>query len=270
MSDVFMGLAKTLIGMIVEACQPNADLFYLTKDAAQWASLTSGAVATIYDFLRIIGMGLTIIYFIIEMNQKLALEGRDLNMKSAFAPFLKLMIAIAAIQYSGKIVSWILRLNDLFIEKVAVTNEINTAGFEQAIRDSVKGAGFFLLAFAMLLLLIMMVVSIVLKLVWMYKAVMYKLELLFKLALLPIAVSDVYQGANSSAIKYLKGFFVLGIVGASCVALPGLAINIAMTNVARGDVWTAVAGLGQLLVAPFAAIAGTSVAKQLAKEALNC
>lgn len=270
MSEVFMGLAKTLIDMVIKASQPDANLFYLTKNMEEWNLLTSGVVSTIYDFLRIIGMGLTIIYFLIEMNQKLALEGRDLNIKSAFAPFLKLMIAIAAIQYSGKIVGWILRLNDLFIGKVAVTEEVDTKGFEQAIRSSAESGGFFLLAFAMLPLLIMMVVSIVVKLVWMYKAVMYKLELLFKLALLPIAVSDVYQGANSSAIKYLKGFLVLGIVGASCVALPGLAINIALAKVATGDVWTAIAGLGQLLVAPFAAIAGTSVAKQLAKEALNC
>lgn len=272
MSSVFTSLAKTLIKFVMDASRPDTDLFLMVDE---FKGLTSGTVSVIYDFLRIVGLGLTIIYFIIEMNQKLALEGRDLNIKSAFAPFLKLMVAIAAIQYSGKIVGWIISLNDVFIKTVAKSSEDqNLDTFMKSIEKAAEDAGFFLLAFAMLILLIIMVVSLVLQLVWLYKAIMYKLELLFRLALLPIAVSDVYQGANSSAIKYLKGFFVLGIVGAACVSLPPLAIQIAMNGIseaaANADIWTAMGALGQLLVAPFAALAATGIVKQLAKEALNC
>lgn len=109
---------------------------------------------------------------------------------------------------------------------------------------------------------------------------MYKLELLFRLSVLPIAVADIYGGRHSNAIRYIKGFLALGLYGVALVALPRIALTLAtaMTTEqlaaltgAGGDP-DIVAGLSCLLmylVAPFAAIAASNVAKQASKEALG-
>ena len=89
--------------VIAQAC--SLDAKYVTiQGGGDWDKMTS-IVKEIYNYLAIAGIAFTLVYFLMEMNEKLALEGRDLKMKSFFAPFLKLMVAIAVISQSGKIVS---------------------------------------------------------------------------------------------------------------------------------------------------------------------
>lgn len=270
MNDVVCDLIDAMMDLFMKVAAPPAENFLV---AEQWKELTNGVVSGIYNYLKILAIGLTIVYFLMEMNQKLALEGRDLNMKSVFAPFLKLAISFVVIQHSGKIVGWILSFNDTFIRKMAILAKGTTGaqGIGDAIKDAAGDAGFFLLIFVMLILLIALLVVIILQLVWGYKAVMYKLELLFRVSLLPIAVADVYNGSNSNAIRYIKGFLVLGIVGVSMVTLPSLAVDIAAANVqtSGAGIWACLSCMGTLFVGPFAAIAATGVVKQLAKEAIG-
>ena len=76
-------------------------------------------VNVVWHYLAIIGIGMTLIYFLIEINQKLALEGRDLTLKSIFAPILKLFVAIVILSAGAEIMSWILSLNDIMIGEIA-------------------------------------------------------------------------------------------------------------------------------------------------------
>lgn len=103
--------------VIAQAC--SLDAKYVTiQGGGDWDKMTS-IVKEIYNYLAIAGIAFTLVYFLMEMNEKLALEGRDLTMKSFFAPFLKLMVAIAVISQSGKIVSSIIMFNDTFITKIS-------------------------------------------------------------------------------------------------------------------------------------------------------
>lgn len=266
--------------IIAQCC--TLDAKYVTiKDAGDWGTITE-LVAKIYDYLAIAGIAFTLVYFLMEMNEKLALEGRDLTMKSFFAPFLKLMVAIAVISQSGKIASALISFSDGFITNISKAGDNIEIAEEltNAMTELIKSFSFFILLVILIILLLTAIIGLVLKLVWWYKGMMYKLELLFRLSILPIAVADIYGGKHSSAIRYLKGFLALGLYGVALVALPVISLTLAQgmmtdtlaeitTNPSGADWIQAISCLLMYLVAPFAAIAASNVAKQVSKEALG-
>lgn len=266
-----------LIGLI-DAC---LDLGTLDE-----SSLTFGAgrpmamelIAVVWNYVALVGIGLTLIYFLMEMNQKLALEGRDLNMKSFMAPFLKLLIAIAVLSQGGKIVGLLLSLNDSFIQTMDATALITgtdaTGGAETgygALKEKIADEGLLFQLGLVIPILIMWLISMVLCLVWWYKSVVYKLEVLFRVAITPIGLADVYSGQNSNAIKYLKGFLVLGIYAASMILLPRIGVLMALGDIADADgIWEILKEVVKLaFIVPFAALSCANLARTAAKEALG-
>lgn len=270
MDSVFETIMDAFTGMLKDATGASVEWLKLS-DTWDIVAGSSGRLAGVYNYLIMIGIGMAIVYFLIEMNQKLALEGRDLNMKSMFAPFLKFVCAVVAIRYSGEIVSYILSMNDNFVQHIA---DISSTTGELTPENIDNTGGFFLMLFVVFVCIIGLILSIILKLVWMYKAMLYQMEVYFRIALLPVAVADVYSGMHSNGIKYIKGFLALGIYAVSMIVVPNILIDISSSWAfsATGDdgnIFIALSGILTLLVAPFAALGATSVTKQLAKEALG-
>lgn len=281
MGDILIELVELVFGVVGEACAPNLEDFKMA-DIWDVSTATGSFVQVMYDAVKIIGIGLTIVYFLLEINQKLALEGRDLTMKTFFAPFLKFMIAFGVIEQSGKVVGWIIGFGDALLNTISsvTTGSIDVfepAGtMEQAMADIitlVSPAGFFAALLLCVVGLIAMLVGTILKLVWWYKSILYRVELLARVSYLPIAVSDVYNGSHSNCIRYIKGFLVHVIWGASMIGLPNLVMSIAFANfevaIVDGQVFSAIGAILSLLVVPFAAIAVTSTIKQVVKEAVG-
>lgn len=273
MGSVLDTIIDAFTALLKDASAPDVAWLKLSDT---WSSVVGnafreGRLQNVYNYLVMIGIGMAIVYFLIEMNQKLALEGRDLNMKSMFAPFLKFVCAIVAIRYSGEIVSYILMMNDNFVQHIADISPVQ--GNQEVSVDS--AGGFLLLLFVVFVCIIGLLLSIVLKLVWMYKAMLYQMEVYFRLALLPVAVADVYSGMHSNGIKYIKGFLALGIYAVSMLVVPSILVDIGLAWAKDlevddgGNIFIAISGIIALLVAPFASLGATSVTKQLAKEALG-
>lgn len=267
-----------LIGLI-DAC---ADLGTLKassltfREGRPWAmSILDG----VWNYVALIGIGLTLMYFLLELNQKLALEGRDLNMKSCFAPFLKLVMAIGVLSQSGKIVGALLSLNNAFINFVAEDTLITSSPEAvEAIHTYIEDAGLLAQLGMVIPLLICWILSMVIGLVWWYKAIVYKLEVMFRIAITPIGMADVYSGYNSNAIKYMKGFLVLGIYAAAMILLPRIGIQMTSQDLAEdfkdfadgGSLWAVIKSFAQLtFVIPFAALSCANLARTAAKEALG-
>lgn len=270
MDSVFETIMDAFTGMLKDATGASVEWLKLS-DTWNIVAGSSGRLAGVYNYLVLIGIGMTIVYFLMEMNQKLALEGRDLNMKSMFAPFLKFVCAVVAIRYSGEIVSYILALNDNFVQHIW---DINPTVGDLGGGDAAIDGGFFLMLFVVFFCIIGLILSVILKLVWMYKALLYQMEVYFRIALLPVAVADVYSGMHSNGIKYVKGFLALGIYAVSMIVVPNVLIDISLSwgltgTQEGGNIFIAISGVLALLVAPFAALGATSVTKQLAKEALG-
>lgn len=238
-------------------------------------------VAKVWDYFALIGIGATLIYFLLEMNRKFALEGGDLTIKSFFAPFLKLMIAIAVLSQGGKILGLILTLNNHMVDAAKGWFANSESPLGEAIemtKEEIDGYGLMKLLSIVIPLLLCFVVSMVLKLIWWYKGILYKLEVLFRIGIAPISFADVYSGQNSNAVRYLKGFLVLGIYGAALVILPNLSMQLSVTtlwNTAESlpspdGVWEMITRVCELaFLAPFAALSCASAARTAAKEALG-
>lgn len=274
MGDILKGVYHWIMDNIIGNSWLVDKLKFLQNDV----SIIQG----IWDYFAIVGIGMTLIYFLMEMNRKLALEGGDLNFKSFFSPFLKLMIAVAVLSQAAKIVGWILSFNNSMLTglQTALSEGIEGAGgagegSTEYLYDPILDKLGFWGGLAMLLPMTgCIILSIVLKIVWSYKVILYKLEVLFRIGITPIACADIYSGANSTAVRYLKGFLVLGIYGASMVILPELAEMLAITGVENAvddvNIWGIIVGIVEsALIAPFAALTCANVVKTAAKEALG-
>ena len=79
------------------------------------------AVRTVWGYIGFFGMALTLIYFIIEINSKLAIEGaQNMTMKSFMAPFIKLAFACVILYNGGNIVGALLSVNDAMVDKAKI------------------------------------------------------------------------------------------------------------------------------------------------------
>lgn len=271
--DYIMALVAAI--MDTGSLDANSLLFSgTTKSGVKSGAELLKLIDVLWQYLMIVAIGMTLVYFLMEMNEKFALEGRDLNMKSFFLPFLKLMIAIAVLSQGAKLVGLILSINDTLVSwadtNFILTASSSTAEFLKQIKSIVKAQDFIPLVLICIPLTVCWVISMALTLVWWYKAITYKLEVLFRVGISPIALADVYSGHNSVAVKWLKGFLVLGIYAMSMIILPRIAMMMAVVDMSNiTDIWGALKAILQCLIVPFAALGCMSLSRQAAKEALG-
>ena len=65
------------------------------------------------------------------------------------------------------------------------------------------------------MILIMCLLNWILSFIWMYKAFVYRFEVLWKIGVTPIAFADVYTGSNSQAIRWVKSLLGTAVYGAA-------------------------------------------------------
>lgn len=260
----------------------------------------------LWNYLMIIGLGLTIIHFLFEINQKLALEGRDLNIKSVMSPFLKFAVAFILLSHGSSIVTNVLGFHNTFMDKAA-TFEVADFTFDYMgtaigeddpaagsgetgedmdeetakgqIETAINGIGLLQLIGLLPFILIMAVIQIILSLVWKYKALVYKLELLWKVGITPVALSDIYNGGHSNAIRWLKGLIATAVYGGSFILLTKLGSSMILgsytdiaTSLTSGGgeaFFTVITDMFSFLVIPFAELGVLSAIKQATKEAFG-
>lgn len=251
-------------------------------------------VAGLWKYLALIGVCLTLTYFLLEMNRRYALEGGDVNFKTMFAPFLKLIMALILLSQGAKIISRVVAIGNIWADDFVVemgleedaekatsgtggtdatsgTDETNANA--ESLKDVIGKLGFFKQIAMIIPILVAYLIALAIRIAWEYKAILYKLEVLFRVGISPIALADIYSGQNSNAIRWVKGMIALVLYGASLTILPALGIKFGVTKLAEGldasSLWGAFYGIVLLIVAPFAALSCASVAKQACKEALG-
>lgn len=260
---------------------------------ADWLKFDNGAALTlvknVWGYIGMFGMALTLIYFIIEMNSKLAIEGaQNMTMKSFMAPFLKLAIAIVILRNGGNIVGTLLDINNTMVEKadelIVETAPTDTDGdgvadeyqtVYDSITDTFKDFNIIEKAIIIFVVILIYLVALVLQLVWIYKAILYKLEVLWRVGSTPFALADIYSGNHSNAIRWLKGFLGLALYAMAIIMMPALAMALAVDTSTLADpatlvdIWALLKCLLLTLLAPFAALGVMSTIKQICKEALG-
>lgn len=243
-------------------------------------------VNTVWKYLAFFGVALTLVYFLIELNSKLALEGaQNMTMKSFMAPFLKLVIACVVLTNGAKIVGSLLSVNDKMVDwaktgilsdKVAVDKDKDGVPDKQedvfdGLLDNFKDFNIVEKGIIIIVTVLVWVVSMILSLAWIFKAIMYKLEVLWRTAITPVALADVYSGNHSNALRWLKGFIGLSLYAMAFMAMPRVAAILAF-NAGSADeagIWGLLKILISTLIAPFAALGVMGTIKQMCKEALG-
>lgn len=194
----------------------------------------SGAVMSVLgSMLSHVAVSLTTIYFLIELNRKMVFEGNDVTLKTFSAPFIKYAAAIGIISQYNSICSAMASAHDSFLTAIynavySDTTATNTMleAFGDAKNNLTGTLGFFLLFIILFLLILSSIVALVVKFVYWYKSLGYRLEVLFRIGLTPIACADVYSGQNSNAVRWLKAFLGTILYGSAFIIIPTLCFHL--------------------------------------------
>jgi len=278
----------------------------------------------LWHFVAIFATGFTFIYFLWDLNQKMLLEGRDTNYKSLLIPFTKCALAFAILSHSPGIISDVIGFYNATLDKVhdwdvmldgsidaggaagdtggesgeevLSAEEIKAAEEERraVIRSSMGNVGIFEVLGLLPIALIMWLLQMLLRIIWNYKAIVFKLEMLWRIGVTPVALADCYNGFNSGSIRWLKQLMGLAIYAAAFVLIPKMGGDLLQTNTTAnlldffsfhageaadtaGEAFrTGVAGffhnfegLVLFIVMPFAELGVLGAIKQATKEAFN-
>ena len=234
------------------------------------------------------------IYFLLEINQKFLYEGRDVTMKTFLIPFCKLFMAIVLLGHSAEITNNVLGFYNTTIKTVegwhvtvggGVVTETEEEKKEKMEKDKAEirtamGSISLLELIGLLpIALILWLIQLVLKFIWEYKAITFKLELLWRIGMTPIAFSDIYSGQSSNAIRWLKAFIATAIYGAAFILIVEMGSAmlsgewrtafLEMLNGEKGGMVHGFVTLIKFIVIPFAELGVLGAVKQITKEAFG-
>ena len=112
------------------------------------------------------------------------------------------------------------------------------------------------------------------KAAWNYKALVFKLEYLFRIGVSPMAMADSFNGLNSNSFRWIKGFIGLSLYGAALVLLPKIGGDVIGAHLStlldpadfETSLKTYYGTLAEIIVIPFAELGALGAIKQLCKE----
>lgn len=260
--------------------------------------LLLNVINTIWDYFRLAGMGIAIIYFLMELNNKMGFESGNVTLKTFAMPFCKLALAILMLSYAPTLMSNMLGFNNVFINKMAnignlptvsvsgTVNQPSSSGSSGDGSDSslieektekvssiiekaglIKQLGFFLP------MLMAWIINTVLGFIWIYKAFSYKIELILKISLTPLAIVDCYNTNSTAVIRWVKSVLALVIYGGMLMLLSRIAMLQNVIGIEEvlenGNLLEWIVEVVKSLILPFAMLGVTGTIKQVCKEALS-
>lgn len=218
---------------------------------------------------------LAIIYFIIEMDRLILLNG-NVGMKELAAPLFKFGFAMVIILNGNWVMSMVL---DFWNGSLNWMETYLAGGHTDVITGNYtfNGGGFFTLVALLIPMLLMWLASLIVSLIWRFKGIVFKFKFLFRVMFLPIACADIYNLHNSTTIRYIKGTLALGVAVVGFIALPtvggwvfadmlGASWNAASGS---GSGWEVLEAMLDFILVPIAELAAVNVIEQFAKEALQ-
>lgn len=168
-------------------------------------------VNEVYEYLIIVGVGMLIIYFLAELNKTLFMAGNNMTMQHLFNPLIKLAAGYIVITKGGTIIGYFLAFNNVWIDWLGDDLGVNLfdgentqSGEMSEILNMVNDLGTVGSCIAVIPMFLMLVATLIIAVVMIYKAVIWKIELAIRLALAPISLGDIYDGKNGNAVRYLK------------------------------------------------------------------
>lgn len=198
------------------------------------------AINAMWSYLYIFGVGMLLVYFLIECNRIMLMQGTDFTSKSMMSAFLKLGIGYLFVKEGTYIVSLFLKLNNGLISWITGVNLFSEyAAKDKGLPDlsplyeAIADMGFIDVLLFSILCIVIYLVSMVASLAIIYQSFSRKLEMIFRIGITPIALGDIYQGGNSTAVRYLKKILALVLYGCGMVAVIKIGTQMQITYVSE-------------------------------------
>ena len=136
-------------------------------------------ISKIYNYLAVVGVGMLIIYFLINVNKTLVSQGSEFTIHSLFAPFLRFLFGYALVGWGAEIISVILGLNNTLINFIQGDDTGELGDFSDTLANELCdgldiGQGFIVI----FMLIFVLVLQGLANLVVMYHAVSRKIEII--------------------------------------------------------------------------------------------
>ncbi len=240
-------------------------------------------VMEIYDILTPLAIVFLIIWFLIEMTKVYAFQRDEMTLQSALAPLMKFIVGYALIAYGKRFIEMTLNLNNVLIDTIVNLNTTNgkvTFYDEVTLTEPQKEA-------------LSQIVSNVTDLGWMgaigslatgliievavtiatgmiiFHCYSRKLEIMVRLPFVGLALSDIYEGKQSTGVRYLKKLLALAISGLAIMVLLNVGTDLMAGQGLTSPVGKPLAEIISPVLIAFAMSGMVSVAKQITNDVLG-
>ncbi len=283
MEDVVGGLIDWFISWMISINGVSADKLTIS---ATGSAMT--IAENVWNFLAPFAITLTVVYFGIDINKRMVFEGTDVTFKTFAFPFIRLAAALVVVDNGMEIFKALTDVVNGLVEAAEGAFSLDdiwaTLQSNELGKNLAQILGFWGLIALLLPLLIAIIVGLICNLIWVYKGFTFKCEFFGRYMLGPIALADVYSGANAAAIRYVKGMIAFALYGVCLVILPKMVMAVAVDEIiAAINKLTTAGGIGEgiggafdamgailmVVIAPIAGIGVVGAAKSFTREAVG-
>lgn len=242
-------------------------------------SMLVGVINSYYPFFAGIGFCLCLIFFLMEVNKVMLMQGNDFTMKSLMSCFLKYGVCMMCIFGGTLIITGLLNINNAVINKMFSGSGFGgqddgvLSSLYEAI-DNMKFGIFEGIAFILIMLVIALVSMIVMVIYW-YQAISRKLEIILRCTFLGVSLGDIFNGKDSNGIKNCRKILALGLYGGGLCLLLKIQFLMQEDMVVKslnlnGTFVEMIASILMLVVVPLAGAGMTGTLKTVCNDICGC
>ena len=248
----------------------------MLADTLKFEDTELGVARDLWSLLSVIGVGFAVIYLIMDLNRAAFMAASNWTIQSLISPLLKFGACLFVIQYGGRFVSAILGFGNWLIDQVVDPSTPAAGGSFDTICEMFKNMNLGVSIAFLLAVLIFWLASLLVGLIFIYKSIVYKIEVILRVGVTPVILGDVWEGKNSGAVRWFKKLAGCMLYGASFILIMKIGGEVFADNfsLSDDDIWNA--GLGTALdlvgaifgslIIPIAEVGALGVAKQACME----
>lgn len=225
-----IGFAINLFFDIKENMDFNdlVDRLKVTDDEIGWAN-------RIWEILAPLGVFFAIIYFLMDMDRAVFTAGSSWSIQQLAGPMLKFGACMLVLEQGGRIVGAVCGLGNQFIDlsNGLLTSSTGAGAYScsQDVYDFFKNMGIIQAVIFILFLALTWIVDLIVKFMFMYKTIVYKIELILRLGITSAILGDFWEGKHSAAVRWLKKLFGHFMYGGAFLLILYIGHELAETSV---------------------------------------
>ena len=196
----------------------NSSLLTIDTSASYWEAFDG-----FYDAFASIGIGLAVIWVMLDILEKLQIE--QLSPEILLRIFIKLIMAILIVANIQEITEGIISVSNELLQDAGDTTHLAQEAALDDIYDDLKDMGFVKAICLLLELLIPAIGTMFCMLFMLVQIVGRLIEIGIRILFMPIGVSDAFtHGTNSPGFRYIKKFFAVCLQGAVLIAVLNIGV----------------------------------------------